>query len=70
MPTYAVRSVKVVFNVEEIREDNRLVGVRQIPVDLFEAQFDTTVESLVAQLLAQANGLSEAPAAVEDQKEE
>ncbi len=62
MPKFAVRSVKVVFNVEESGDDGRLAGVQEIPVNLFEAQFDTTIAALVTQLLVQANGSSEAAA--------
>lgn len=69
MPKFAVRSVRVIFNVEEIREDDKLNGIKQVPVDLFEAQFDATIESLVSQLLVQANSLSESPAEDEDPKE-
>lgn len=69
MPKFAVRSVRVVFNVEEIREDDKLNGVKEVPVNLFEAQFDTTIESLVSQLLVQANGSPESPVEDEDPKE-
>jgi hypothetical protein len=69
MPKFVVRSIRVVFNVEEIREDGKLNGVKQVPVDLFEVQFDTTIESLVSQLLVQANSLPESPAEDEDPKE-
>jgi hypothetical protein len=70
MAKFAVRSVQVVFNVEEFSPDGKLLGVKQIPADLFEVQFDTTIESLVSQLLVQANGLPETLAEVEDSKEE
>ena len=58
MAKYAVRSVKVVFAVDEI-EGDKVTGVKEIPAQVFEAQFDTKIQSLVDQLLAQANGSSE-----------
>lgn len=69
MAKLAVRSVKVVFNVEEISDQGKLNGIREVPANLFEAQFNTTIEALVSQLLAQANGSSEVPAESEDSKE-
>jgi hypothetical protein len=59
MAKFAVRSVKVVFAVDESGDDGKVIGVKEIPAQVFEAQFDMKIQSLVDQLLAQANGSSE-----------
>ena len=68
MAKFAVRSVRVVFNVEEFADD-KLVKIQEVPVQVFEVQFDTQIQSLVDQLLAQANSSSEASDDGEDSKE-
>lgn len=55
---YQVRSAKVILNVEVI-ENGKLTGVKEVPVQLFESQFNRDIESLVVQLLAQVNGSPE-----------
>ena len=60
MQKFAVRAVKVMLMVEESGANGKLTGIKEVSVQLFEAQFDTKIQSLVDQLLAQANGSSEA----------
>jgi hypothetical protein len=59
MARFAIRSVQVVFAVDEADENGKVLGVKEIPAQVFEAQFDTKIQALVDQLLAQANGSSE-----------
>jgi hypothetical protein len=70
MERFAVRQVKLVFQIEENDESGKLARVHEQPVIVLEAQFDTSVGSLVQQLLAQANRSSEGAAVVEAPKEE
>lgn len=66
----AVRSVQIRFNLEQYTEDGKLIGVQEVPVMLYEAQFNQTVASLAAALLEQANRSPEPKAKGEDKKEE
>lgn len=66
---YQIRSARILFNVE-VLEDDKVAGAREVPVQIFEAQFDSvSLASLASQLLAQANRLPEDEAEGKDQGE-
>lgn len=65
-----VRRAKVILLAEKLNEDGKLAATQEVPVDLTEIQFGTTIESLVGMLLAQLDGQAEVMAAEGDKKEE
>lgn len=65
--TLSVRSIKMVFNVEE-SVDGILQKTQEVPAVVYEAQFNSTLASLATALLEQANGSPEPTAKGEDKK--
>lgn len=68
--TYEVRSLKVLFLVEQLNDEGQLVRTTEIPVAVFEAQFKETLSTLVARFKDQLDGLAESAKAGEVQKVE
>lgn len=66
---YQVRTAKVVFTLDEI-VDGKLNRSQEVPLQVFEVQFDQTLQSLATALLEQANRSPESEGQGEDKKEE